>query len=113
MSAPAVKSAALKVERSRLGCSAVILDFLPSLAKNVSIGIAASAVATGACPVATYKYKAAGRISKPTTTPSKNLAVGFNVSHLLDIPISLLLIKCALRNNLVNLQCPFTSALRF
>src|SRR6202040_2344685 len=87
MSAPAARSAVLKVERSRLGCSALILDFLPIFAKNVSIGMAASAVATGACPVATYKYKAAGRINKPTRTPSRNL--GFNGGHLLHIPISL------------------------
>src|ERR1700692_1016175 len=85
MSAPAARSAALKVERSRVGCSALILDFLPIFAKNVSIGMAASAVATGACPVATYKYKAAGRIAKPTRTPSKNLAVEFNRSHLVEI----------------------------
>src|SRR6266403_6033532 len=82
MSAPAVRSAALNVERSRFGCSTRILDFLPILAKNASMGMDGSAVATGAWPVATYKYKAAGRINTPTSTPSKNLSIGLKVSYL-------------------------------
>src|SRR6266403_3178520 len=83
MSAPAVRSAALNVERPRFGCSARILDFLPILAKNASRGIDGSAVATGTWPVATYKYKAAGRINNPTSTPIENLTVGLKVSYLL------------------------------
>src|SRR5258707_8173899 len=82
MSAPAVRSAALNVERSRFGCSTRILDFLPILAKNASMGMDGSAVATGAWPVATYKYKAAGRINNPTSKPSKKLRIRLNVSHL-------------------------------
>src|SRR5712672_2587759 len=82
MSAPAVRSAALNEERSRFGCSARILDFLPILAKNASMGIDVSAVATGAWPVATYTYNAAGRINNPTSTPSKNLSMGLKVSYL-------------------------------
>src|SRR5216683_5422379 len=82
MSAPASRSSALNVESSRFGCSARILDFLPILAKNASMGIDGSAVATGAWPVATYKYKAAGRINTPTSTPSKNLSIGLKVSYL-------------------------------
>src|SRR5258705_12758679 len=81
MSAPAVRSAALNVERSRFGCSARILDFLPILAKNASMGIDGSAVATGAWPVATYKYKAAGRNKKPTSNPSRKLNVGLPGPH--------------------------------
>src|SRR5258708_9529666 len=82
MSAPAVRSAALNVERSRFGCSARILDFLPILAKNASMGIDGSAVATGAWPVATYKYKAAGKHNTPTGTPSENLRIRLQVSYL-------------------------------
>src|SRR5712672_695584 len=79
MSAPASRSSALNVERSRFGCSARILDFLPILAKNASMGIDGSAVATGAWPVATYKYNAAGRINNPTSTPRTNFTVGLTV----------------------------------
>src|SRR6266404_3002890 len=84
MLAPASRSPALNVERSRFGCSARILDFLPILAKKASMGIAGSAVATGAWPVATYKYNAAGRINNPTSTPSKNLTVEFKATFLLN-----------------------------
>jgi hypothetical protein len=52
------------------------------------MGIDGSAVATGAWPVATYKDNAAGRINNPTSTPSKNLAVGFKVSYLLKFHFS-------------------------
>src|SRR6267378_3448502 len=84
MSAPAVRSAALNVERSRFGCSARILDFLPILAKNASMGIDGSAVATGAWPVAMYTYNVAGRIDNPTSAPSKNFAVEFKGNYLLN-----------------------------
>src|SRR5258708_12574956 len=76
------RCAAPNVERLRFGWSARILDFLPILAKNASMGIDGSAAATGAWPVATYKYKAAGRINTPTSTPSKNLSIGLKVSYL-------------------------------
>jgi hypothetical protein len=79
---------AVNVESSRFGCSARILDFLPILAKNASMGIDGSAVATGAWPVATYKYKAAGRINNPTSTPSRNLSVGLTVGHLQQFFVS-------------------------
>src|SRR5258705_13848587 len=82
MSAPASRSVAVNVESSRFGCSARILDFLPILAKNASMGIDGSAVATGAWPVATYKYKAAGRINTPKRKTSKNLSIGIKASYL-------------------------------